>query len=84
MVLEFKNSLERELGCNLPSSVIFDYPNLTELITYLQVEILAPNIDFEVKTNSLVDPGNPYDSLNEDELAILLNQKLTEFDQYGE
>jgi microcystin synthetase protein McyD len=45
---------------------------------------LTDRIEFEVKVNSQTDVLNPYDSLDEDELAILLNQKLSELDQYGE
>ncbi|WP_331001412.1 SDR family NAD(P)-dependent oxidoreductase [Nostoc sp. WHI] len=84
MVLEFKNRLEGNLACTLSSSVIFDYPNLESLSNYLREEILADNIQFEVKTNSQTDTINPYDSLDEDELTILLNQKLAELDKYGE
>ncbi|WP_189525043.1 type I polyketide synthase [Nostoc sp. 'Peltigera membranacea cyanobiont' 232] len=84
MVLEFKNRLESNLACALSSSVIFDYPNITSLSNYLREEILADSIEFEVKVNSQTDALNPYDSLDEDELAILLNQKLAELDKYGE
>ncbi len=83
MVIEFKNRLERDLGCKLPSSIIFDYPNLLSLSNYLREEILANHLDFEIKINPIPDNHNPYDSLSEDELARLLNQKLTELDQYG-
>ncbi|MCC5615374.1 SDR family NAD(P)-dependent oxidoreductase [Nostoc sp. CHAB 5836] len=84
MVLEFKNRLESNLACTLSSSVIFDYPNITSLSNYLREEVLADRIEFEVKINSQTDVLNPYDSLDEAELAILLNQKLAELDQYGE
>nr|AGZ05273.1 McyD [Nostoc sp. 152] len=84
MVLEFKNRLENNLACILSSSVIFDYPNITSLSNYLREEVLADRIEFEVKINSQTDTLNPYDSLEEDELAILLNQKLAELDKYGE
>ncbi|MCW5313964.1 SDR family NAD(P)-dependent oxidoreductase [Nostoc sp. KVJ3] len=84
MVLEFKNRLETNLACTLSSSVIFDYPNITSLSTYLREQILPENINFHVKQTSPPDTLNPYDSLNEDELAILLNQKLAELDKYGD
>jgi microcystin synthetase protein McyD len=83
MVIEFKNRLETDLGCKLPSSIIFDYPNLLSLSTYLREQILANHLDFEIKINPIPDNHSPYDSLSEDELARLLNQKLTELDQYG-
>ncbi|MEH2155515.1 SDR family NAD(P)-dependent oxidoreductase [Nostoc sp.] len=84
IVLEFKNRLESNLGCTLPSSVIFDYPNITSLATYLQEEILADHIDFKVKTKTPADILNPYDSFSEEELATLLNQKLAELNKYDE
>lgn len=84
MVLEFKNRLENNLACILSSSVILDYPNITSITNYMREKILADSIEFEVKSNSQRDILNPYDSLNEDELTILLNQKLAELDKYGE
>ncbi|MDZ8138071.1 MAG: SDR family NAD(P)-dependent oxidoreductase [Nostoc sp. DedQUE04] len=84
MVLEFKNRLEINLACTLPSSVIFDYPNILTLTNYIQEEILADKIDFELDINKYSDSLNPYESLNEDELAVLLNQKLAELEEYGE
>jgi microcystin synthetase protein McyD len=84
MVLEFKNRLESNLACTLPSSVIFDYPNIISIINYLREEALVDIIEFELKINSQIEAVNPYDSLNEDELAILLNQKLAELDKYGD
>ncbi|WP_448265689.1 SDR family NAD(P)-dependent oxidoreductase [Nostoc sp. DSM 114159] len=83
MVLEFKNRLESNLACTLPTSIIFDYPNLASLSNYLQAEVLAKHIDFEIAIHNS-DTLNPYESLNEDELAILLNQKLAELEEYGE
>ncbi|MBW4432009.1 MAG: SDR family NAD(P)-dependent oxidoreductase [Pelatocladus maniniholoensis HA4357-MV3] len=84
MVLEFKNKLESNLACNLPASIIFDYPHITSLSIYLREEVLAEHINFEMKINDSSDTLNPYDSLNEDELAVLLNQKLAELDKYDQ
>ncbi|WP_427160212.1 SDR family NAD(P)-dependent oxidoreductase [Aliinostoc sp. HNIBRCY26] len=84
MVLEFKNRLETNLACSLPTSIIFDYPNIASLNIYLQKEVLADSIVFEIKINDPSDILNPYESLNEDELAILLNQKLAELEEYGD
>lgn len=84
MVLEFKNRLETNLACSLSASIIFDYPTLTSLSTYIREEVLAAYVDFEVRINMQADDIHSYDSLNEEELTILLNQKLAELDQYGE
>ncbi|MBD2776533.1 type I polyketide synthase [Iningainema tapete] len=81
MVLEFKNRLENNLACSLPASIIFDYPNITSLSTYIQEHILA-QIEFEAIAPE--DTLNPYDNFSEDELTTLLNQKLAELDKYGE
>ena len=80
MVIEFKNRLENDLGCTLSASIIFDYPNIFSLSAYLRAEILAGDLDFEIKTDAPTESLNPYDSLSEEELAILLNQKLIELD----
>ena len=80
MVIEFKNRLENDLGCTLSASIIFDYPNILSLSAYLRAEILAGDLDFEIKTDAPTESLNPYDSLSEEELAILLNQKLIELD----
>ncbi|MEA5529167.1 type I polyketide synthase [Dolichospermum sp. UHCC 0684] len=84
MVLEFKNRLQSNLACTLPTSIIFDYPNIASLNIYLQKEVLADSVDFEIKSNESSEIVNPYESLNEDELAILLNQKLAELEEYGD
>nr|ATO58431.1 McyD [Phormidium sp. LP904e]QCQ67874.1 type I polyketide synthase [Phormidium sp. LP904c] len=80
MVLEFKNRLENDLSFTLPSSAIFDYPNILSLSTYLQEEILAVALNFVRETEASLEPINPYENLTEDELAILLTQKLMELD----
>jgi microcystin synthetase protein McyD len=80
MVIEFKNRLELDLNRTLPSSIIFDYPTIAVLSTYLRTEILGSDLDFETKDNAPSESVNPYADLNEEELATLLSQKLREFD----
>lgn len=80
MIIEFKNRLELDLDRTLPASIIFDYPTIATLSTYLKTEILGADLDFEIKEKAMLESANPYADLSEDELTALLSQKLRELD----
>ncbi|MDJ1184731.1 non-ribosomal peptide synthetase/type I polyketide synthase [Roseofilum casamattae] len=40
MAIELRSYLQRSLGCNLRSTLLFDYPTLEALVDYLAVEVL--------------------------------------------
>jgi myxalamid-type polyketide synthase MxaB len=41
MAVELSNRLQKELECSLPSTLIFEYPNIEALTGYLAVEVLG-------------------------------------------
>ncbi|NES02959.1 MAG: amino acid adenylation domain-containing protein [Okeania sp. SIO2F4] len=43
MAIELRSYLQRSLGCNLRSTLLFDYPTIEALVDYLAVEVL--NLD---------------------------------------
>ncbi len=38
--MEFRNNLQHDLGCRLPSTLVFDYPTIKKLVDYLLAEVL--------------------------------------------
>jgi acyl carrier protein len=82
--VELKNRLQTSLNCELPTTLIFDYPTLDTLLGYLtcsmnnleNVAEILPEILPE--TSPLISP-EPTDlaALTESELADLLEQELS-------
>ncbi|HIK08369.1 MAG TPA: SDR family NAD(P)-dependent oxidoreductase [Trichormus sp. M33_DOE_039] len=62
--IEFKNRLQTDLQCTLPSTIAFDYPNIQALIRYLSDEVL-PSQDTHIEPE-----------LSEADIAELLAQEL--------
>ena len=85
MAVELKGRLESSLGQELPSTLIFNYPNIRALTDYILCEALkfAPESKTEI-SEPQVDPerapssGQPVDDLSEEEIAHLLLKKLEE------
>ena len=85
MAVELKGRLERSLGQEFPSTLIFNYPNIRALTDYILSEALkfAPESKTEM-SEPRVDPtktpssGQPVDDLSEEEIAHLLLKKLQE------
>ncbi|MGB3533335.1 MAG: SDR family NAD(P)-dependent oxidoreductase, partial [Microcoleaceae cyanobacterium] len=83
--VEFKNRLQKGLGCSLPSTVAFDYPTTEALIDYLEsiipIEFQQPDIevtepvseDLEIESNT---------ELSEDEIANKLDEKLEDIEKF--
>jgi acyl carrier protein len=80
MAVELKNRLESQLGCSLSSTLMFNYPNIEELVNYLAKEVLAWEQPSEVvehnKTARDNNTSSEIDGLSEDELALLLDEEL--------
>ncbi len=77
--VELKNRLQVSAGCALPSAVVFDYPSVKDLSTYLARHVLSwdefPVMANTISTTNTADTG-PDDNYSEDELAALLSKKL--------
>jgi acyl carrier protein len=87
MAVELKNRLEAELDCSLRSTLLFDYPTLEALVTYLMKEVLSvevfpetdekPQKTQEQEGKELTD----LDELSEDEIGALLDEKLATIEE---
>jgi acyl transferase domain-containing protein/acyl carrier protein len=85
MAVELRGRLERSLNAPLPSTLTFNYPTIQALTNYLLSEVLqfdtAPSSEqiapippaAPVKVESVLQPS---EDLSEDEVSILLLQKL--------
>jgi len=85
MAVELKGRLERSLGQELPSTLIFNYPNIRALTEYILSEALrfAPESKTEMsepRVDHTKSPPSdqPVDDLSEEEIADLLLKKLQE------
>jgi NAD(P)-dependent dehydrogenase (short-subunit alcohol dehydrogenase family)/acyl carrier protein len=67
VAVELKNRLQASLNVALPTSVLFDYPNLEELINYLE----------KCLGISQLEESEDLDHLSQDQLAELLAQELS-------
>jgi acyl transferase domain-containing protein/acyl carrier protein len=76
--VELKNRLQSSLGRSLPSTLLFDYPNVQKLSDYLARDVLQWT-DVAVEgdgSRGRTDESIDRDALSEDELAQLLSRKL--------
>lgn len=84
MAVELRGRLETSLGCKLPSTLIFNYPNLTVLTDFLLGEALGEEADVKPADTSAdvaaevaeeLQQSNR-DAMSEDELADMLRKRL--------
>jgi acyl transferase domain-containing protein/acyl carrier protein len=73
MAVEFKKRLEFALGCMLPRTVAFEYPNVTELATHLAEPFLMHGT---VRNNGDNGNGDKYEQLSDSQAEELLLQRL--------
>lgn len=55
MAIELRSYLQRSLGCNLRSTLLFDYPTLEALVNYLAIEVLNLDNSTPASPNSKSD-----------------------------
>jgi NAD(P)-dependent dehydrogenase (short-subunit alcohol dehydrogenase family)/acyl carrier protein len=92
MAVELRSRLQTTVGCALPATMAFEYPNLEAITDYLAGEILGPDGPRSADADPLPTPApaapanqppptdHPQpalDDLSEAELASLLDQKLS-------
>lgn len=86
--MEFKNTLEINLGYTLATSLVFDYPTIESLTNYLIADIFGETEDTKPTTQTTVDKTTApitineeqqnFDDLSEEELMDLLENELRE------
>jgi acyl transferase domain-containing protein/protein-L-isoaspartate O-methyltransferase len=86
--IELRNRLQTSLECSLPSTILFTYPTIGELVEYLIQEVFAFNNDLNEATITLkeknsnsarIEPKFEHlDDLSPAELENLINQRLVE------
>lgn len=79
MALELKGKIEYELGIVLPSTIIFNYPNILELVDHLMKKITSTNLFTNNAINTKDDLGtssSEIEQLSNDEIKKLLLEKL--------
>src|SRR5262249_20298248 len=80
--IELVGHLQTSLGCSLPSTLIFKYPTIANLVDFLSNEVLLPDQDKPDGKDSSPAPlkipaaGGQLDELSKDELAHRLAKKL--------
>jgi acyl carrier protein len=90
MAVELRSRLQTSLGCSLPATMAFEYPNIAAIVDFVAKEVLpgekptaaedraasAPAAPAEAGTAPV--PASPHlDDLSETELAGLLESKLS-------
>ncbi|MFN8009507.1 MAG: beta-ketoacyl reductase, partial [Terriglobia bacterium] len=84
--LELKNDLQQTLGQTLPSSVVFDHPNILDLAEYVAGEISslkATKLSRAAQppaSRELVEVPNRREELTEEELTVLLAERLRQIE----
>ena len=85
MAVELRNRLGESIGQNLPATLLFEYPTVSNLADYLVDKILLPEMEGKsvvespvMQTASTDFPGEMayLEELSENELADLLKAKL--------
>ena len=75
MAIELRNRLEYSLGISLPTTLVFEYPNIKNLTEYIATKLL--------KCQPIVSDNLPK---TEDNLAVILSkiEQLTEAETQAE
>jgi len=90
MAVELRNKLGSTVGQILPATLLFEYPTVKELADYLLNEVLvletAVSAPTETFTEAILEETveastDEFDSFSEDELSLLLMEKLKQVDE---
>jgi acyl carrier protein len=80
--VELRNALQSSLGMELPSTLIFKYPNITAVTEYLFAEMNqgksseADTIEEPKTTSNSTAPSTEMEEMTEDELNALINDEF--------
>jgi acyl carrier protein len=79
MAVEFRNKLASEVEQNLPSTLLFNYPTLDDVVAYVGGLLSAPAADkpsAAAPQKSFRDPLEFIEELSDEDVEKLLNSKL--------
>ncbi|MEO0867219.1 MAG: SDR family NAD(P)-dependent oxidoreductase [Cyanobacteria bacterium J06642_11] len=82
--LELKNSLQSDLGLSLPSTLVFDYPNVAALLDYLAQQLLTDSPTDDASAGTVLADEPETETATElagDELAALMDDKLADIEK---
>jgi myxalamid-type polyketide synthase MxaB len=75
--VELRNKLQTDLQCSLPSTLIFDYPNINAIANYLNQKLFALNSDNSAESSGNVDFASAQvQDLSEEEAEAMLLEEL--------
>ncbi|XEY26820.1 type I polyketide synthase [Candidatus Uabimicrobium helgolandensis] len=83
MAIELKNTLEMSVGKTLPATMLFNYPTIDAIVSYIAHDIL--DIEFAEERQQVEQVSQKpehveqVEQMSEDEAMDLLTQKLSEF-----
>jgi acyl transferase domain-containing protein/acyl carrier protein len=86
MAVDLKNSLEKNLGATLPSTLAFDYPTIKDLAEYIAQNILRwgrPGVEKSTVQKSEVEPTKvalEVEQLAEEEVKASIERELEELE----
>jgi acyl transferase domain-containing protein/acyl carrier protein len=78
MALEMRNDLSQSLGIPLAAGLLFDYPSVDQLVSYITERLRPSVVPLPVAPRSQpnVDPADELQSMTEEEAELLLVQEL--------
>ena len=78
MAVEIRNRLSKGLDTSLPVSLLFNYPTVNEILSYLEQEVIKidEDIDKDIDDAQTDNEFEYLDKLNQDELENLINKEL--------
>jgi acyl carrier protein len=83
MAVDLKNSLEQSLGCRLPSTLIFEQPNIDVLANYMLDDILGysgSEGQAQVSLSEKEEEIPAVADLDKDELEASITQEIKELE----
>lgn len=87
--LELRNLIQRSLGCSLPTTVAFDYPNIEALAGYLAETVSSPSGEAEVAsdapwsgTSGSEEPGDAGAQSPAGDVRRMLDDKLSTIEKF--